>query len=361
MKIAFLCNCLAPGRDGVGDYTAMLAGECERRGHEARMIALNDPHVDELSVAPGEMRLSPALSWNARVERAADMVSLFDPDFVSVQFVCYGFHPRGIDFGLAGRLREIADGRAVQMMFHELWIGAGKGAGLKERFTGALQRVCVKRALGALNVRAVHASNTAYVAMLKGRGIDAEVLPLFGAIPVPEAQLPARAADGALALGIFGSLHPVWPPQPLMTLLLNTGRKIVISHIGGMGAGGVALWEKMERDFAGVIEFRKLGEQPPERIAEFFRTEINFGIATTPWELIGKSASVAAMLEHGLPVIVNRDDWHFGDVADGAVSPLLIKMDAALPERLGAARRGVPRSRLPEVASQFLAALERAK
>jgi len=34
------------------------------------------------------------------------------------------------------------------------------------------------------------------------------------------------------------------------------------------------------------------------------------GLATTPLQIIQKSGSVAAMLEHGLTVLVNRDDWH---------------------------------------------------
>ena len=165
-----------------------------------------------------------------------------------------------------------------------------------------------------------------------------------------------RQDDGTLVFGIFGALHPVWPPEPLFTLLRKTGKKIVVAHIGGIGAGG-ALWGKLERDYAGVVEFKRLDRQSPERIAEFFRSEIDFGIATTPWELIGKSATVAAMLEHGVPVIVNRDDWHLG-TGDGAqaaaVSPLLIKMDESLPEKLFTFHRAARKSMLPEVAGQFL-------
>jgi hypothetical protein len=32
-------------------------------------------------------------------------------------------------------------------------------------------------------------------------------------------------------------------------------------------------------------------------------------LATSPRQAIQKSGSVAAMLEHGLPVLVTRDDW----------------------------------------------------
>ena len=42
MKLLFLCSSLEPGRDGVGDYTRRLAGECLRQGHEVRLLSLND-------------------------------------------------------------------------------------------------------------------------------------------------------------------------------------------------------------------------------------------------------------------------------------------------------------------------------
>ena len=360
MKIAFLASCLEPGHDGVGDYTTLLAGECERLGHATRRLALNDPHAVHTGVDAGPLRLSPSLPWQERVEKAGNFLSAFAPDFVSLQFVCYGFHPRGIDFGLASRLREIIGPSPVHIMFHELWIGAEKGAPLKDRFLGGLQRSCVLRVARALDVRAVHASNSAYIAMLHERKIEASLLPLFGAIPFPRSASPVRGQGDPLVFGLFGALHPVWPPEPLFALLLKTGKKIAVAHIGGMG-GGAALWEKLEREYAGVIEFRKSGRQPAGRIAEFFRSEIDFGIAITPWELIGKSAGVAAMLEHGLPVIVNRDDWHAGDGASVApASPLLIKMDEELPGKLSTVKRTEPQSTLPGVVAQFLGDLERA-
>jgi hypothetical protein len=97
-----------------------------------------------------------------------------------------------------------------------------------------------------------------------------------------------------------------------------------------------------------------LGKQPANRVSEFLQ-EADFGIATSPWELIGKSGTVASMLEHGLPVIVNRDDVHFAarDQTKSS-SDLLIKMDADLPARLLSIRRAAPKQLLPEVACTLL-------
>ena len=51
------------------------------------------------------------------------------------------------------------------------------------------------------------------------------------------------------------------------------------------------------------------GARPSVEISKILQT-LDIGIATTPRQVIQKSGSVAAMLEHGLPVLVTRDDWH---------------------------------------------------
>ncbi|MGB8353049.1 MAG: hypothetical protein WCD79_04105 [Chthoniobacteraceae bacterium] len=360
MKIAFIPACLEPGRDGVGDYTTLLAAECRRHGHETRLLSLNDPYVSRPMTEAGALRLSSRRPWSERIKIAEEFLSAFEPDFVSLQFVSYGMHPRGIDFGMARKLEGIVGKRRVHIMFHELWVGMEKGALLKKRFAGMLQRACILKVMKALNICKVHTSNEAYAESLRIHGINAAVLPLFGSIPVPLQMGVPRPRNGTLAFALYGTLHPVWPPEPLFTRLLATGCKIVIKHIGNIRTGE-ALWNKMVRDYDGVIEFQKIGEQAPERIADFLQNEIDFGIATTPWALIGKSATVAAMLEHGLPVIVNRDDWQTAiAINTGSMSRLLIKMDQDLPQKIFAAQREVPASRLTGVATRFLGDLEAA-
>ena len=359
MKIAFITNCLEPGKDGVGDYAMPLARECARRGNATRLMALNDPYVDAPLVNENSLRVSTKSPWKERVEKAREYVAAFSPDFVSVQFVAYGFHPRGIDPALTRRLSAIIGSRPVHFMFHELWIGAEKGARLKDRLMGMMQRSGILGMVRSLDTRKVHTNTAAYATLLRAHGVAASTLPLFGSIPLPPPGLAARVQGETTVFGMFGALHPVWQPEPLFSLLRASGKKIVIAHIGRLGVTGEPLWKKLNHDYAGSIEFRRLDEQPPEKIADFFRAEIDYGIATTPWGLIGKSATVVSMLEHGLPVIVNRDDWQTGATPDqGPVSPLLIKMDGTLAEKLRVTPRGEPFSLLPGVATQFLGDLE---
>lgn len=357
MRIAFLTSCLEPGRDGAGDYSRALAEECTQAGHATCLVALNDRHVTETSET-GLLRLGSRLPWEARIQKTQTFLSNFSPDCVSLQFVCYGFNPRGINLRLPDRLKKITGRTPVQIMFHELWIGAETGASLKHRLIGSIQRHGILKLVRELQPRLVHTSNPTYTQLLHRNGIRAVRLPLFGNIPIVQ-NLPAVPhASDTWTFGMFGTLHPIWPPEPLFERLRVLGKKIVIAHIGRIGAGE-ALWNQMTHDYGDVFEFQRLGEQPPDKIAEFF-SQIDFGISTTPWALIGKSGTVTAMLEHGLPVIVNRDDVHYGGCHVETGSRMLIKLDDKLSAHLSATTRQPPRRKLPEVARQFLADMQRA-
>ena len=80
----------------------------------------------------------------------------------------------------------------------------------------------------------------------------------------------------------------------------------------------------------------RLGERSLDEISRFF-SYLDFGVSTTPLALIGKSSCVAAMLDHGLPVIVNRDDVHFRGVPKAGFSELLIPVDQNFLERVRSA------------------------
>ena len=137
MNLVFLTSCLEPGRDGVGDYTRLLAEASAQRGHRAGLVALNDRYVS-WQRGPATLRFGPGLSWEERIEQARQFLVEFETDWVSVQFVAYGFHPKGLAWGLGERLAGLARGRLVHLMLHELWIGAEKGARLKPRLIGRL-------------------------------------------------------------------------------------------------------------------------------------------------------------------------------------------------------------------------------
>jgi hypothetical protein len=213
--------------------------------------------------------------------------------------------------------------------------------------------------------------------MLARAGISAQWLPLFGHIPIdiePDdawlidalrehgLDINAKNKSGFWFFGLFGALHSVWPAEPLFSYLREAGakhgRKITIIAIGRMGASGEQLWASLALRYSSEFIFCKLGERTPGQISQFFQF-VDFGLATTPWALAGKSGTVAAMLESGLPVIVNRDDWRFPfGTQESPHSPLLCKMEADLASRLTTLKRQPASSTLPDIAHQFLNSLD---
>ena len=381
MTLAFLCSSLEPGRDGVGDYSRGLAAELLLQGHEVCLLALNDKFVE--SATEGEqiagatpvrtLRLPANWEWDKRVTLATTFLDAFQPDWVSLQFVCYGFQKKGVVHGLAKRLKPLLRGRKLHMMFHEIWIGEELGFGWKRRLVGFIQKFFIRGFVREAKPSVVHTSNAPFQAILARDGIPAGILPLFGAIPLVEKpcfgwiEERLKTASGGdfhreryWLFGIFGGLPPVWPPEPLLPRLIaaarGAGKEVALISIGRMG-GGEQLWERMSQDYGSRMVFVRLGEQPSEKVSELL-TFLDYGIAASPWLILGKSSTSASMLEHGLPVIVNRDDVRFRTRSSGPDNPLLIQCDLKMEARLLA---GVPkgpcRSFRPQTVLTFLMSL----
>src|ERR1700730_16908643 len=125
MKIIFICGSLEPGRDGVGDYTRRLAGKLILLGHDAAAVALNDPHIqDELAgtqpvdgVTVPVLRMPSAMDAKLRFQRVKEWIEPFRPGWISLQFVPYAFHPKGLPLLLGKRLKGLlVKGRLVHIM-----------------------------------------------------------------------------------------------------------------------------------------------------------------------------------------------------------------------------------------------------
>ena len=382
MKIAFIHACLEPGRDGVGDHTIGLASECERQGVHACALAINDSFVSKVwfgnRLDVPCLRLPQTMPWRERQRAAEEFLDQHSPDWVSLQFVCYAYSSRGLVFGLPRLLRPMFKRRHANIMFHELWIGRDPGDSVKDRSFGWLQRLLIQRLFRTIGFETAHTSNQYYVSQLRSAGIAAGILPLFGAVGFaskPETVwlneemklagwLPTPGSrDQFLLFGFFGSIHPVWSPEPLFSYLAEAGarlgKQVGIISVGRQGPG-VALWDRLVKDYSHRFKFLRLGARSAECLEGFF-LEIDYGLATTPYALIGKSGTTASMLEHGLPVIVNRDDIPFkGEQTElGESQRLLIRMRPDLPGVLvSGVPHGTPSPRLPKVAALFLRDLQ---
>jgi hypothetical protein len=371
VRITFLTGSLEQGKDGVGDYTRLLAHECARRGVAAQVIALADrytsrPEPDSSGTAIETLRLACAMSWSARLANAECRIRRWSPHWVSLQFVPYSFHRWGIASRLVNGISRLAGPAKLHAMLHEIWTG---GHSWPQKVIGASQRHCVLklcRHIGAV----VHTSNETYQRMLAEHAVNARVLPLFGSLPIAdsgaEAWLPSALVEAGCRevtaarqrwwlVAIFGALHPVWQPEPLMRRLQAaasaSGKRVALISIGRLGPGE-PIWREMLGRYSGQMPMVRLGEQPETRISQLLNS-VDFGIATSPYSLVGKSATIAAMLEHGVPVIVNREDGPSAGPCRRDENTY-IRLDASFEDRLIHARRGPRRWRLFEVADQFL-------
>src|SRR5215468_1192322 len=99
-KFLIACGGLQAGEDGVGDYSQRLAEALRDLGHACLVLALNDRTIDREVAVTCEssiqlIRLPESLGLAAKSRRARSIVAAWNPDWVSLQFVSYGFARRG--------------------------------------------------------------------------------------------------------------------------------------------------------------------------------------------------------------------------------------------------------------------------
>ncbi|MCW3094231.1 MAG: glycosyltransferase family 1 protein [Ferruginibacter sp.] len=374
MKITFLCGSLEPGRDGVGDYTRKLAIELIRNGHQVGIVALNDKHLKSkfnglqqlegfdipvLRVASNEI---PA----KRFHQASSWIDDFGPDWLSLQFVPFSFHTKGLAFGLGKLLEGLGKEKRWHIMVHELWVGMEKGAPLKFVCWGWLQKQLIGSLFSRLQPAVVHTQTDLYMKMLAQMGFTVQHLPLFGNIEKARidsengsAYLPASGISKNISFVVFGGIHPGAPISQLAKELKFYGTtnnvKVEMRMIGRCGYEQES-WKKA-CEAAGLL-VKVLGEQSPEHISHVL-TNSSFGISTTPTALIGKSGSVAAMQEHGLPVLCVSRLWQPRGFVDPKLPDGIMRYkEGQIQDFITRSRSGIaPRVNVTVIARQFVNSL----
>lgn len=332
MKILFLAGCIEPGRSGVGDYTRLLAASCVKFGNTCAIVAVNDPYVTEvrretLYVEGGLielLRCNGRLGYEGSAKAIGAMINSINPCWVSVQFVPYAFERRGFIWPHLKPLVDLLRSFQVHIMFHELWIGEYREAPLKEIVVGAVQRAMIKWLMKRVSALSVHTSTLLYQSILQRADISAKVLPMFGTVqagminadvwlfPLFQTHgIPVTRESRAdyWLMGLFGSIHPGFSFDETLFELRQAAAErkqtVLLLSIGDAGPGS-KLWNEMEQKHGSHIHFVSLGRQSEERVSHVFNS-MDLGLSSTPLDIIGKSSSVAAMLEHGLPVLVMDD------------------------------------------------------
>ncbi|RYZ30139.1 MAG: glycosyltransferase family 1 protein [Chitinophagaceae bacterium] len=328
MNVVFVCGSLEPGKDGVGDYTRRLAGELCKQGHSAFIIALNDKAVKsdfsgKQSVDGVEidvLRLSATNSWQPRLASARVWLEEKKPDWLSLQYVPFSFHKKGLPWKLSSLLKELGKDKNWHFMFHELWVGMNDGTELKQRLWGRTQQFLIRSMVSSIRPRIVHTHVQLYQQLLKNIGIPSQLLPLFSNVPKEEHPNigTQRKKKDALDVSflLFGGIHPAAPiehlAQEAAQFQKQTSKKVSLTLIGRNGQESERWQSVWERAGLGL---NVLGMQETAVISKEMQ-KATVGIATTPLLLIEKSGSVATMLEHGLPVLCLSKPWTVAGFVD---------------------------------------------
>jgi len=314
LKIIFICGTIEPGRDGVGDYTRRLAGEVIRQGNEASIISINDSFSKTIEVtkqidddiAITIYRLPKTLSTNKRFQQLHTWIQQLDPNWISLQFVAYSFHEKGLPFLLGRNLTQLSKGRNWHIMFHELWVGLANDENIKYQIIGGLQKKIIANLITQLSPKLIHTQTEIYKREIEHIGHTSKLLSLPSNIPVT-----GKITDtpNTIAMVIFGSIYPNAPYQifakEVNRYLKETKQKGTLTLVGRNGHEKNN-WVRAFK--SNNIPVTVLGEQSVSSISNVLSNS-TLGIITTPAYLLEKSGSAAALRLHHLPIVNVAKAW----------------------------------------------------
>jgi hypothetical protein len=235
------------------------------------------------------------------------------PDWISLQFVIFSFHKKGLPFGLAKHLAALGSYGNWHIMFHETWVRKQSFFDIKHYLWGQIQQRLIVNLIKALKPKVIHTNTHLYQSELNNLGFNAQYLPLFSNIPNFDKgkglNFEVNSPKKNISFIVFGQLHRNVQIQDFVNDVLDYSIKnnimaflIILGRCGDEMENWVSKWK------AANMSVKVWGEQPLNKVSEILKTA-DIGISTMNISLIEKSGSVAAMHEHGVPVISVSRAW----------------------------------------------------
>ena len=365
MRIIFICGSLEPGRDGVGDYTLRLAGELIRIGNKATIISLNDRFVNagtrQDQSADGTLvpvfRIPSILSRTKAFKRASEIITELNPDWISLQFVPFAYHHKGLSVKLCCELKDIVKECKLHIMFHELWLGIYGEVKIRTRILGVLQKILIKQLINSANPQCITTTLPIYKNSLPVKGV--KLLPLFGNIPVVDIEKTVEnATDSIIAVhfGNFSGLTHGFQEQLqfLKKLEQATDRTLELKIIGNGGPfRDKAL--AISCQILGNDKVSEIGHASANNVSLWFQTA-DIGISRADSITCAKSGSTVAMLEHGLPVLLRgkQTDVNTIPLSNPAFNKQIIFCDSNVSEVLYKAEKKSSLLTISEMLLEYL-------
>lgn len=320
MKLLFICGGMEPGKDGVGDYTRRLAGELIRQGHHAAVMAINDRHIEttvqEFQIDEQKsisvLRLPAQMSWKDRANTAKDFLEEFQAEWISLQYVPYSFHEKGLPWKLQYFLKNLNFLGQWHVMLHELWIGINTKSSIVHKAIGYFQAFLTLNLLNHIRPALITTSNLLSIEILKAKGVHAIQLPLFSNIPYVESNVEQsyhllNISPETMVIGVFGTLYPNARLDELLDQLQleKNIQPIVLLSFGRIG--DKKIWYNLQEKWKHKVQFILLGELDKKDVSIVMQ-RVNIALSCTPLEYLGKSGVYAAWKRHGVPVMALSSD-----------------------------------------------------
>ena len=311
MKILFLVGSLEEKKNGVADYVLNLTNSLEILGHEIGIIALNDHHhiiTNENIKNQNNLRIRIASDFSIIRKKNIinQFIQTFKPDLISLQFVSFSYHQKGLPFSLLNVLSDVKS-FPLHIMFHELWEDYRNTKNLKKYVLGILQKYCLMLLIKRLKPQIITTTIPYYITRLLP--YKAYLLPLIGNIkPIDFINLTKQ--NNELNIVFFGSFSPNISEFILQLKWLKAYSNVHQLNIKLNLIGNNGMYK--EASIFQIIEIfgrhalNYIGERSAEQISEVF-LKADVGISRADYKYFGKSGSTLAMLEHGLPVLLSGE------------------------------------------------------
>ena len=310
MKIVFICGSVEPGKNGVGDYSRRLCSALIHQGVAAEILSLNDKHikttVSEIQENDGNLikvkRIPISAGFRQRLDWTSRYLKEVQPDWISLQYVPYSFDLKGIPFWLPVFLKKIRGPYKCHIMFHEL---ATPGITIKNKLYRFVQIQLLKSIVSNLKPKVVHTHTPFYLKLLSDWNIKAKPLPVFSNIKKVDFTDFSKD-NSSFKIGLFSRVKStdkiIQVLEHLSLFLKKNNKTLQIVFLGGEKAAIENFQKK-------TIQIKKIDAKIiikgflKDKIISEELQKLDLGITPVPIHALGKSGSVAAFLEHGIPII----------------------------------------------------------
>ncbi|PHQ28282.1 hypothetical protein CJ305_15715 [Leeuwenhoekiella nanhaiensis] len=301
---------MEPGKDGVGDYSRILAGEFLKKEQKIFILSLYDKTVNGIvqenqkvnKVLVPCLRISKTESFGIRRKSYLQLLETFQPQWISLQFVPYAYQKKGLPLNLYKILLLKDTSIKLHIMFHELWIYP---LNFKQHLVQFLQRAIIRNLIVKLDPKLITTQIPFYQNKLNHFGRKVLPLSIFSNIYPSGSDILKPNNKAQFRIVLFSQMEP----KPALILFLVRfieilrGNKLMPEFV--LLGGGRSKQEQFKLELQKVLqddtEIKLMGFLDHLALSKEFHLA-DLGVTSVPRHLLGKSGSVHAFLEHHIPV-----------------------------------------------------------